>query len=63
MARGPGEGYLGVGYEGSGLKDLLGGVMPARGVLARSEFLAPLDEDTVALHWAVLHPDLQRESL
>ena len=59
-----GEEYLGVGSEGSGLEaDLVGGVMPARGVLARSEFLAPLDEDTAALHWAVLHPDLQRESL
>ena len=42
---------------------LAGGVMPSDAVLARSEFLEPLDEATAALHWAALHPDFERESL
>jgi hypothetical protein len=42
---------------------LAGGVMPGDAVLARSEFLEPLDEATAALHWAALHPEFERESL
>ena len=63
---GAGEVRAGVdedGLEAGSEAELAGGVMPSRGVLARSQFLEPLDEDTAALHWAVLHPDLERDSL
>ena len=63
---GPGEGSAGVdedGLEAGTESELAGGVMPSRGVLARSQFLEPLDADTAALHWAVLHPDPERDSL
>ncbi|KAK9845493.1 hypothetical protein WJX81_007872 [Elliptochloris bilobata] len=57
------------GSQGRGPSPLLPawlefGLQPARAERRRGmlEFLAPLDEDTAALHWSVLHPE-QRDSL
>ena len=39
-----------------GLDRVFGDVLPQEGILQRSEFLLPLDDDMRSLYWNVLHP-------
>ena len=40
-----------------GLSKAFGDMLPDEDILARSEFLLPLDDRTRSLYWDVLHPD------
>ncbi|KAK9807227.1 hypothetical protein WJX73_010860 [Symbiochloris irregularis] len=50
-------------HDAADVLDLAAGGLPSRGVLARSEFLLPQDENTVEMQWDALHPLYERNRL